>query len=213
VAVTTKSTKLTPKGRRTRQRIVEVASRLIDARGVAGTTLEDVRDEAKVSSSQIYHYFADKQSLIVAVIEYQESAPANGHAMFSNFDSAAAVRAWGDFLVERQRHAQDYGGCPIATLGSELAAADGEGFFRVGAMFRRCEDRILDGYRTMQDNGDLAANADPGALATATLATVIGGLVLTQVNRDTRPLAVAIDAVLSGLTSHGGATAEAQHAS
>jgi TetR/AcrR family transcriptional regulator, transcriptional repressor for nem operon len=180
---------------------VEAASRLIDGRGLVGTTLEDVRAEAKVSSSQIYHYFADKQSLILAVIEYQESALVNGYAMFSNFESVAAVRAWGDFLVDQQRHAQAYGGCPIATLGSELAAADGEGFNRVAATFRRCEDRILDGYRTMQSNGDLAADADPGALATVTLATVIGGLVLTQVNRDTRPLAVAIDAVLSGLTS------------
>lgn len=211
--MTRQSTKMTPKGRRTRQRIVEAASRLIDARGIAGTTLEDVRAEARVSSSQIYHYFADKQSLIVAVIEFQESAPANGNAMFGNFESVAAVRAWGDLLVERQRHAHAYGGCPIATLGSELTAADGEGFSRVAAMFRRCENRILDGYRTMQDNGDLAADADPGALATATLATVIGGLVLTQVYRDARPLVVAVDAVLSGLASRCEQTANAEHAS
>ena len=191
---------------------MEAASRLVDDRGVAGTTLEDVRAEARVSSSQIYHYFADKQSLIVAVIEYQESSPANGDAMFGNFESVAAVRAWGDLLVERQRHAHAYGGCPIATLGSELAAADGAGFLRVAATFRRCEDRIHDGYRTMQDNGDLATDADPRALATATLATVIGGLVLTQASRDARPLEVAVDAVLTGLMSHCEASPNAERA-
>ncbi len=38
------------------------AADLILAHGVAGTTLDDVRGEAGVSSSQIYHYFADKES-------------------------------------------------------------------------------------------------------------------------------------------------------
>ena len=52
--------KLTPKGARTRARIVEEAAALIHERGVAGTTLEDVKVAAEVSGSQMYHYFPDK---------------------------------------------------------------------------------------------------------------------------------------------------------
>src|SRR5208282_2449480 len=52
--------KLTIKGRQTRQRIVAAAAELMFEGGVAGTTMEDVRAAAGVSSSQIYHYFADK---------------------------------------------------------------------------------------------------------------------------------------------------------
>ena len=62
--MTSSSPRLTVKGQRTRQRVVDAASRVVDAQGIAATTCS----EAKVSSSQIYHYFADKQSLILAVI-------------------------------------------------------------------------------------------------------------------------------------------------
>ena len=63
--------KLTAKGERTRARIVEEAAALIHDRGVAATTLEDVKAAASVSGSQLYHYFPDKNDLVQAVIDYQ----------------------------------------------------------------------------------------------------------------------------------------------
>src|SRR5947209_14435324 len=62
---------LTRKGAQTRQRIVAAAADLILQQGVAGTTLDDVRAETGVSSSQIYHYFADKEALVRAVVDYR----------------------------------------------------------------------------------------------------------------------------------------------
>ena len=44
--------RLTPRGARTRARIVEEAAALIHERGVAGTTLDDVK-AAEVSGSQM----------------------------------------------------------------------------------------------------------------------------------------------------------------
>jgi len=52
---------LTPKGQRTRLRIVDAAAQLIHERGVTATTLEDVKAAAAVSNSQLYHYFANKR--------------------------------------------------------------------------------------------------------------------------------------------------------
>ena len=53
---------LTPKGERTRGRIVDAAARLIYERGVAGTTLENIRSAAGVSGSQLSHYFTKRTS-------------------------------------------------------------------------------------------------------------------------------------------------------
>ena len=74
--------RLTPKGARTRARIVEEAAALIHERGVASTTLEDVKVAADVSGSQMYHYFPDKNELVQAVIDYQADAIVShqGHA-------------------------------------------------------------------------------------------------------------------------------------
>ncbi|WP_164478710.1 TetR/AcrR family transcriptional regulator [Mycolicibacterium stellerae] len=180
---------------------MEAADRLIRCHGLTRVTLDDVRGEAKVSSSQIYHYFADKQALLSAVVDYQDSLSLGGESMLGGFDSADAVRSWGQRLIEGQRESQYEGGCPIATLGTGLRDLDGDTLTQIARIFRRCEDGIRAGYRTMHANHDIAPDADPDALATMTLATAIGGLVLTQLNRDTQPLQTALDALLGCLQS------------
>jgi AcrR family transcriptional regulator len=62
---------LTARGRATRQRIVAAAATIIHERGVAGTSLDDVRAVTGASKSQLYHYFGDKAALVGAVIERQ----------------------------------------------------------------------------------------------------------------------------------------------
>ena len=66
--------RLTAKGERTRARIVEAAAGLIYERGVAGTSLDDIRSAAGVSGSQLSHYFAGKDELVQAVIGRQAEA-------------------------------------------------------------------------------------------------------------------------------------------
>ena len=89
--------RLTPKGARTRARIVEKAAALIHERGVAGTTLEDVKVAAEVSGSQMYHYFPDKNELVQAVIDYQADTIVkhNRHAL----GSANGVEAWRNMVI------------------------------------------------------------------------------------------------------------------
>jgi len=48
----------------------------------------------------------------------------------------------------------------------------------------------------MHARGGLPAATDPDDLALATLAALQGGLLLTQIQRDARPLEVALDAML-----------------
>jgi hypothetical protein len=52
-AAATRPAKLTARGRETRHRIVAAAAELMFKDGVTGTTLEDVKEAAGVSSSQI----------------------------------------------------------------------------------------------------------------------------------------------------------------
>jgi hypothetical protein len=54
----------------------------------------------------------------------------------------------------------------------------------------------------MQAAGKLDPRADPGELATATLAAIQGGLVLTQASRDPGRLKSAVDAAYAHLRAH-----------
>jgi AcrR family transcriptional regulator len=188
---------LTPKGEQTRQRIVAAAAQLMFDGSVSVTTIEDVRVAAGVSSSQVYHYFKDKKALVQAVIEYHEETIVGGQEpMLVTLDSLEGLRAWRDFLVRHQEELGCRGGCPIGSLGSELAEADTDARERVAASFRRWEGAIRSGLRGMQARGELG-RADPDELALATLAALQGGLLLTQMQRSTRPLETALDAMLA----------------
>ena len=117
---------LTRKGAQTRQRIVVAAAGLILAQGVAATTLDDVRAEAGVSSSQIYHYFAGKEALVRAVVDYraQTLVGETHEPMLAAIEGIDGLRAWRDTIVSITEAAGCQGGCPLGSLGSELAELD-----------------------------------------------------------------------------------------
>jgi AcrR family transcriptional regulator len=165
--------------------------------GVAETTLEDIRAAAEVSGSQVYHYFADKQALVRAVIDYQTDAVIDSQAdHLDALDTVSGLRAWRDFIVEHQRQLQCRGGCPIGALGAEVAETDSVARMAAAGGLRRWEERIRAGLRSMQTRGDLPQSVDADDLALALLAALQGGLLLTQIRRDTKPLEVALDAML-----------------
>jgi AcrR family transcriptional regulator len=186
---------LTQKGRQTRQRIIDAAADLIFERGVAHTTIEDVRAAAEVSSSQLYHYFDDKPALVHAVIEHQANTIVEGQQTF-DLSSLDGLRAWRNWVIQHQRELDCSGGCPIGSLGSELAETDPAARAQVSEGFKRWETAIQSGLREMYARGRLVPGADPDALALALLAALQGGLLLTQIERNTTPLEAALDAML-----------------
>ena len=190
--------KLTAKGAATRHRIVEAAADLMFVNGVAGTTLDQVRDQAGVSSSQIYHYFADKDALVRAVVDFQnEAVVSEQENAFAHLDSIAALRAWSEAVVAHQRRAQCQGGCPIGALGSQLGELDHDARSGVAAGFHRWQAAIRHGFDAMLANGTLPSSTDVDALATAMLASVQGGLLRCQMQRDTAPLEAAMTTMIN----------------
>jgi TetR/AcrR family transcriptional regulator, transcriptional repressor for nem operon len=189
---------LTRKGTQTRQKIVAAAADLILQQGVAGTTLEEVRAEAGVSSSQIYHYFADKEALVRAVVDYRaQTVVGETHEpMLAAIEGIDGLRAWRD-TISIQEDAGCQGGCPLGSLGSELAELDHVARHDVAAGCSRWEAAIRACLQGMRDRGQLVPAADPGQLATAMLAALQGGLLLAQIERSVRPLAAALDVMIS----------------
>jgi AcrR family transcriptional regulator len=194
--------RLTPRGKATRDRIVAAAAAEIFERSVAGTTLDHIKAAAGVSSSQLYHYFSDKDAIVLAVVEFQTEAVLDSQEpLLSHLDSLDALRAWRDHLVAHQCRVHCTGGCPLGTLGGELAETDPAARDQVAAGFYRWEAAIRHGLTAMHERGDLAPDADPERLATATLAALQGGLMLTQMTRETAPLEAALDEMLAHIAA------------
>ena len=188
--------RLTRRGEATRARIVDAAAELIFQQGVAGTTIEEVRDGAQVSSSQLYHYFDDKPALVRAVIERQAERAIGTQDQF-DLSSLDGLREWRDFVVDHARLKGGRGGCPIGSLGSALAETEPEARAMVAASFKRWEASIMAGLLRMHALGRLRPEADSRQLALALLAALEGGLLLAQIQRDPEPLAAALDAMIT----------------
>ncbi len=94
------------------------------------------------------------------------------------------------------RRASDDG--PLSVVG-QLAEHDTDARAAIAAGFERWEAHLRDGLTRMKTQGKLREDADPAALATATMASLQGGLLLTQVRRDPRQLRIALNAARANL--------------
>ena len=192
--------RLTARGRATRERIVTAAAALIHERGVAGTSLDDVRGATGTSKSQLYHYFADKSALVHAVVERQVADVLEAQfPELDALDSMPALRAWRDRVVALNAQVACAGGCPLGRLASELAESDPAARSALATGFTQWQDRLTAGLRAMQERGELPPDADASALALGLLAAAQGGLLLAQTTRTTLPLEVALDLALHGI--------------
>jgi AcrR family transcriptional regulator len=192
----------TARGAATRARIIQAAADLVRASGVAGTSLDEVLAASGTSKSQLYHYFADKDDLILAVIDFQTRRVLSAQEpLFHQLHSLAGLRRWADAVVRITREHACAGGCPIGSLASELGESPRPRAL-LAESFRRWEFPLVVGLTAMRDQGELNATASPENLATAVIAALEGGLLLSQITRDTRPLELALNMALEHVAIH-----------
>jgi AcrR family transcriptional regulator len=149
--------------------------------------------------SQLYHYFADKEDLVHAVIDRTVQQVLEAQPRLIDLSTWTAIAAWFDDLVALQVERHATGGCPLGSLAGELAERDETARRELAEGYERWEEPLRRGLETMRAAGKLKRGADPRRLATATLASIQGGLVLTQTRRDPAQLRIALDAAYAYL--------------
>jgi AcrR family transcriptional regulator len=191
----------TVRGAATRARIVEAATGLVRARGVANTTIDAVIEASKASKSQVYHYFADKDDLVLAVIHRQAECVLGTHEeLLRKLNSLAGLKRWRDAVVELTRKTNCAGGCPLGSLAAELSeaprtrAALAESFARWASYFEMA-------FARMQARAGKKPGGDLKELSEAMLASLQGGLLLAQTMRSTRPLEQALDMAIDHIAA------------
>jgi TetR/AcrR family transcriptional repressor of nem operon len=185
----------TGRGRLSRERIVDRAAELVAEHGVQGTRLDLVLAAAGASKSQLYHYFADRDQLVEAAVgrrcEQVLIGLTGAFADVATFDELERTLAGFVAVYERSPS-----GCPIGSLASEVADRNEGARVRVVGAFAAWERLFADAFERMRASGELRADASPEALATALLASIEGGLLLSQTRRDAASLRAAVDAAL-----------------
>jgi AcrR family transcriptional regulator len=199
----TTTTKLTPKGAATRERIVEAAADLVLARGVGGTSLDDIRAGTATSKSQLFHYFpGGKNDLVAAIAAFQSERVLQAQRPYlDTLDTWEAWQGWRDAVVAHYG-SQPHWGCPIGSLVGELVGSDPVLAVEVTARMDHWRGYLTAGLTRMHRSGLLRSDADPRRLSLATFSAVQGGLLLTQAAGSIEPLEAALDGALTNLRAH-----------
>jgi AcrR family transcriptional regulator len=160
-------------------------------------------EASRTSKSQLYHYFADRDALMCAVVEAQAAHVLDfQEACLLKVKSLADLREWRDKILEINSENGCVGGCPIGSLASELADRSENARRLLVRSFATWESHLALSLATMRDRGELHADANPNDLATAVISALQGGLLLAQTTRGTRPLELALDMALDHVAQH-----------
>jgi TetR/AcrR family transcriptional regulator, transcriptional repressor for nem operon len=187
----------TRRGRASRERIVESAAELVAERGVAGTSLDEVLAEAGAGKSQLYHYFSGRDELVEAAVAHRCGQVLAGltQTLGGVASLAELEQALTGFVADFEQ--MGLPGCPIGSLASEVAEHNEGARQQAAAAFDAWEQLFADAFTRMRDRGELRADASPGTLATGLLASIEGGMLLSQTRKQALSLHIAVAAALA----------------
>lgn len=195
--------RFTRKGFATRERIIDVTAGLVFERGVAGTSIDEVRSAAGVSGSQISHYFNDKRDLTRQVIGSRRNdvMAFHGQPQLGALDSLEALQAWADACMANVDNVYRRGGCIYGSLAAELIEADDEIHHDLASGYDQWLDLFHAGLTAMRRRGDLRPDADPRHLAVSLVAAHQGGAMITHATGSPEPLRAALNAAVDYVRS------------
>jgi TetR/AcrR family transcriptional regulator, transcriptional repressor for nem operon len=193
---------ITRRGRASRERIVERAAELFAERGIAATTVDEVLAAAGAGKGQFYHYFRGRDELAAAAVGHRCAQVVAGLTQaLGNVSSLAGLdQALEGFIARFEQSGLP--GCPIGTLATEVAGRNEDARLQAAAGFDAWEHLLADALERMRQRGELRADTPAAAVATALLASIEGGMVLSQARKDMASLRIAVEAGLAGVRAH-----------
>ena len=95
---------------RTRQEILEVATREFADRGFAGGRVDEIAEQTRTTKRMIYYYYGSKEQLFVAVLEhaYAQIRAAEQTIDVDHLDPAAAIRRLAELTFDHHESHPDF---------------------------------------------------------------------------------------------------------
>lgn len=174
----------------TRERVLATARDLVHASSYAEVGVEDVCRAAGVNKGSLYHLFASKADLGLAVLERDWDLMAGVLAESLDREEPPLVRLdrfVASFIALMGAMSDRLGavpGCPIGNLATELPPLGAPLRDGVADVLTRYVARIADTVRDAQARGDVDRGADPTAVARSVVALVQGTATLAKAHDD-----------------------------
>src|SRR5882724_5831076 len=191
---------------RTRERLLQAASREIYRSGFQSASLDTILAVAGVTKGALYYHFDSKEALGYAVVDEVITDIARDKWLHPLQNPTNPVDTLVGIVQSTSLKPEDLRrGCALNNLAQEMSPID-EGFRkRTARLFKHWHDAITRALRTGQKHGVVRNDVDPDEVATFLIAAYEGYFSLAKNSQDARVLRSGLRNLigyLEGLRAH-----------
>ncbi|MBI4557450.1 MAG: TetR/AcrR family transcriptional regulator [Candidatus Hydrogenedentes bacterium] len=179
-----------------RDQLMSVAEKLVHQRGFRATSVNDVLAEAGVTKGALYHYFPGKDDLEMAVLERA------GAAFLKCLDEVLAGPSPRECLehffasaLKHHRKERFVGGCLFGNTALEMSDTNRRHAVYVEGIFDQWTNKIEAVTRAGQSAGQIRNDIGARDLAQTVVATIEGGIMLSRLGKNERPLRTCLESL------------------
>lgn len=193
----------------TRDILISSAAKLVATKGFDRTSVQDVIDEAGVGKGSFYHHFCSKDELGLAVLEQDRASFME--MLDTCLEPGEGIDALGHFFgtaLQKHRATGFIGGCLWGNTALEMSDCNSAFIEPVDTVFREWSDRLSRVIATAQKNNEVRDDANASDLALFVVAAIEGGIMLSRLRKDEKPMRTCLALLLRLLRSDESRLAE-----
>ncbi len=177
------------KGENTREKILEAARMLFNTKGFSATTISDLVGATGMQKGCLYFHFDGKDEIArevlnAASIEFVEFLD----TALEGSNSGAALDNFFRCSLDKHLATGFVGGCIFGNTALETSDTNMEFARAIDNVFDQWIGRIAATVRGAQEKGQIRTDISSETLAQHIIATVEGGIMMSRLKKDERPL-------------------------
>jgi TetR/AcrR family transcriptional regulator, transcriptional repressor for nem operon len=184
------------KGEETKEKILEAAAKLIHRKGFGATSINDLLEATGIKKGSLYFHFPGKDALGLAFLE-------KARTEFLEFLNTSLTgdtpgKRLDNFLnlVMKTHKGRDFvGGCIFGNTALEMGDTESHFASFIENVFEEWEQKLRKVISDAQDSGEVRSNLPADVLASHMVAAIEGGIMLSRLKKDEKPLNNALNAV------------------
>ncbi|TWV94344.1 TetR/AcrR family transcriptional regulator [Chitinophaga pinensis] len=185
------------KSERTRQLIIEQAADIFNEKGVAGTSIDEVLQAAKVAKGCLYGHFQSKDELALASAAYLLDKVANRrmNILQQHKTSVDKLLAYAEMNTNPLDNSFVHGGCPILNFGVDTDDTNPAIREKVQSVIKAANRNLVTIIKEGIAAGELSPEVNPEEFAIKLFATMEGAFLMSRVMGSPLPMKTAIRAM------------------
>lgn len=191
------------KSERTRQFIIEQAADLFNEKGIAGTSIDEILQAAKVAKGCLYGHFQSKDELAYASAEYLlDKLTTHRNRLMQEQKTAIGKLTVFAELNANPLNGFIHGGCPILNFAVDTDDTNPAIKEKVQSVVSQTIKMLTGIVKEGVKAGELSPSINADEMAVKMFATVEGATMMSRVTGSPLPMKTAVKAMKKELASY-----------